>query len=220
MTDLPPNRCRIVLIAPPGLSAEAFEPKFRAAISGGDIASILLPADGMDEASFQAFCALIIPLAQEAGIAAIVEGDTRIAGRLGADGIHIESGRADLDDTIERFQNKMAVGAGGVKTRDEALDLGEARPDYLFFGRFGYDNKPEPHPRNLTLGRWWAEMIEIPCIVLGGSDIASVEAVAETGAEFVALSQAVFGEGVDPAKAVAEANALLDATPGFEVADV
>ena len=46
----------------------------------------------------------------------------------------------------------MMVGAGGAKTRDDALELGEVRPDYIFFGRFGYDNKPEPHPRNLSLG--------------------------------------------------------------------
>ena len=91
------------------------------------------------------------------------------------------------------------------------------RPDYLFFGRFGYDNTPEPHPRNLMLGRWWAEMIEIPCIVLAGSAIDSVEAVAATGAEFVALSSAVFADGVDAAAAIARANALLDETaPRFE----
>ncbi|MBN9037429.1 MAG: thiamine phosphate synthase, partial [Rhizobiales bacterium] len=85
--------------------------------------------------------------------------------------------------------------------------------------RFGYDTKPEPHSRNLSLGRWWAEMIEIPCIVLGGSDVASVRDVAATGAEFVALSQAVFGEGANPAAAVAQTNALLDAqAPRFEAA--
>ncbi|RVD12740.1 thiamine phosphate synthase, partial [Mesorhizobium sp. M4B.F.Ca.ET.017.02.2.1] len=83
--------------------------------------------------------------------------------------------------------------------------------------RQGYDNKPEPHPRNLSLGQWWAEMIEIPCIVMAGSELASVEAVAATGAEFVALSSAVFADGTDPRAAVAAANALLDETaPRFE----
>ncbi len=106
----------------------------------------------------------------------------------------------------------MMVGTGGAKTRDDALELGEERPDYIFFGRFGYDTKPEPHARNLALGAWWSEMIEIPCIVMAGADLASAEAVAATGAEFVALSAAVFSEGVDPAAAVAEANALLDRT--------
>ena len=60
-------------------------------------------------------------------------------------------------------------------------------------------------------------MIEIPCIVLAGSDLESVEAVAATGAEFVALSSAVFADGVDAAEAVARANQLLDKTaPRFE----
>ena len=92
----------------------------------------------------------------------------------------------------------------------EALELGEERPDYLFFGRYGYDTKPDAHPRNLTLGAWWAEMIEIPCITMAGSDVSSVVAVAATGAEFVALSSAIFGEGTDATAAVARANALLD----------
>jgi len=44
-----------------------------------------------------------------------------------------------------------------------------------------------------------------------------VEAVAATGCEFVALSSAVFAEGVDPREAVASANVLLDhKAPRFE----
>jgi thiamine-phosphate pyrophosphorylase len=213
----PPNRCRIVLISPSGESADSFAAKFSAAVAGGDVASIILPANGMDEASFQAFAERIVPIAQAAGVAAIIAEDTRIAGRVKADGIHVEGGKAALAEAIASFQAKMAVGTGGAKTRDDALELGEERPDYLFFGRFGYDNTPEAHQRNLSLGGWWAEMIEIPVIVMAGSDLASVETVAATGADFVALSSAVFADGVDPREAVARANAILDETaPRFE----
>lgn len=208
----PPNRCRIVLISPAGETADGFAAKLEAAISGGDIASIILPPNGMDEASYQAFAERIVPIAQAAGIAALIVDDSRIAGRVKADGIHIDTGKAALAEAVERFQSEMAVGAGGVKSRDDALDLGEERPDYVFFGRFGYDNKPEAHQRNLALGEWWAEMIEIPGIVMAGSDLASVETVAATGIDFVALSAAVFAEGVDPRDAVARANAILDAS--------
>lgn len=209
----PPNRCRIVLIAPPGVSAQSIT----AAFEGGDVASLILPENGMDEASFQALAEEIVPVAQAAGVAVIIAGDTRIAGRVQADGIHVEVGKAELAETIGHFQAKMMVGTGGAKTRDDALELGELRPDYIFFGRFGYDNKPEPHPRNLSLGQFWADVIQIPCIVMAGSDLASVTAVAATGAEFVALSSAVFAEGVDPKTAVAGANVLLDETaPRFE----
>lgn len=212
-----PNRCRIVLISPKGGTAEDFAAKLEAAIAGGDIASIILPSYAMDEASYQAFAERIVPIAQAAGIAAIIVDDTRIAGRVKADGIHIEGGKTVLAEAVESFQSKMAVGAGGIKTRDEALELGEERPDYVFFGRFGYDNQPEAHQRNLSLGGWWAEMVEIPGIVMAGSDLASVETVAATGADFVALSAAVFSEGVDPKSAIARANAILDETaPRFE----
>ena len=214
----PPNRCRIVLISPRGESADGFAARFEAAIAGGDIASVILPANGMDEATFQTFAERIVPIAQAAGVAAIVADDTRIAGRVRADGIHIEGGRAALAEAVANFQPKLIVGAGGAKTRDDALDLGEERPDYVFFGRFGYDNKPQAHSRNLTLGGWWAEMISLPVIVMGGSEIESVEQVAATGADFVALSTAVFAEGIDPRAAIARANAILDETaPRFEV---
>lgn len=209
----PPNRCRIVLIPPAGTTAE----RVVAAFAGGDIASLILPQDDRDEATFQTYAEKIVPAAHAAGIAVVIAGDSRIAGRVKADGLHVEASKAELADAVERLQERMMVGTGGAKTRDDALELGEVRPDYIFFGRFGYDNKPEPHPRNLSLGQWWAEMIEIPCIVMAGSDIASVEAVAATGAEFVALSAAIFAGGVEPATAVADANALLNKTaPHFE----
>lgn len=207
---VPPNRCRIVLIVPAGATAETFAPRLREAVAGGDVASLILPRPEGGEAAFQAFAEAIVPIAQAAGVAALIEEDTRIAGRVGADGVHLETKASALLEAVERLQERWVVGAGGARTRDEALDLGEARPDYMFFGRFGYDTKPQPHHRNLQLGAWWAEMIEIPCIVMAGSDIESVAEVAATGAEFVALSQAVFGEDVDPRAAIARANAILD----------
>ncbi|PWK63547.1 thiamine phosphate synthase [Aminobacter sp. AP02] len=209
----PPNRCRIVLIAPPSVKPADVE----AALAGGDVASLILPGEGVDEASFQGFAEKVVAAAQKADVAVVVAGDTRVAGRVHADGIHIEGNKDELAEAVENYQQRMMVGAGGAKTRDDALELGEERPDYIFFGRFGYDNKPEPHSRNLSLGEWWSEMIEIPCIVMAGSDIASVQVVAATGVEFVAVSSAVFGEGIDPREAVARANALLDETaPRFE----
>ncbi|APH74258.1 thiamine phosphate synthase [Aquibium oceanicum] len=210
MQPIIPNRCRLVLIAPQEDDASVLEASLRAALSGGDVASLILPQYGLDDAAFQKLAERIVPLGQEAGAAVMIAGDTRVAARVKADGVHVEGGRAALADAIDRLQDKMMVGTGGAKTRDDALELGELRPDYLFFGRFGYDTDPQPHPRNLTLGRWWAEMIEVPCIVMGSSEIGSVREVSDTGAEFVALSRAVFGEGVDPAAAVAEANRLLD----------
>jgi thiamine-phosphate pyrophosphorylase len=211
------NRCRIVLIAPRIDDPAKLKSLVAAATGGGDVASLILPAYGDGEAVFQRRAEALVPIAQAHGIAVMIEDDTRVAGRVGADGIHFEGRKDGLAELIEKFQDRMMIGAGGAKSRDDALELGEARPDYMFFGRFGYDNTPAPHPRNLSLGGWWAEMIELPCIVMAGNEVASVEAVAATGAEFVAVSSAVFGEEADPARQVAAANALLDErAPRFE----
>jgi thiamine-phosphate pyrophosphorylase len=209
MTATPPDRCRLVLITPPDMAAGDIAARFAEAIAGGDVASVIVAAHGTDEVSLQALAEKIVPVAQAAGIAAIIDGDTRVAGRVGADGVHVEVGREDLADAIDRLQARMIVGTGGATTRDAALELGEAQPDYVFFGRFGFDNKPEPHRRNLALATGWAEMVEVPCIVLAGADVESVAACAATGAEFVALSAAVFGSA-DAAAAVRRANAILE----------
>jgi thiamine-phosphate pyrophosphorylase len=216
--NAPPNRCRIVLIAPPASRGEELAEMLLSALSGGDVASVILPAYGHETELFQDIAGHVTPLLQERGIAVMIAGDSHVAGRVGADGLHVGGGPADISEAISRHRPRMMVGAEGGQTRHDALEIGELCPDYVFFGRIGYDRQGEPHPRNLALGAWWAEMVEIPCLVQGGSDPGSVEAVAATGAEFVALSAAVFGGKLAPAESIALANAILDKkAPRFDV---
>ena len=76
-----PKRCRIVLIAPEGLSAERFGARLRQAVEGGDVASLMLPANGMDDQSFQHFCEHVVPIAHEAGVAVVIVTDTQTTTR-------------------------------------------------------------------------------------------------------------------------------------------
>ncbi len=214
MQDTNPDiRCRIVLIAPDIADDAVLANAVSEALDGGDVASLILPGYGADDQAFQRRAEKIVPLAQARGVAVMIAEDTRIAGRTEADGVHLDDARQAMAQTASRFDERLMFGAGGARTRHDALVLGEAQPDYLFFGRIGYDTRPEPHPRNLALGRWWAELVEIPCVVLAGSDLASVAEVAATGAEFVALCHAVFDDPAGPRHAVEEANAILDRTP-------
>lgn len=210
------DRCRILLVAPPLADADALAALLTAALSGGDVASVILDSGDLDEASFQASLQKAVPVIQKADAAAIILNDTRIAGRVGADGVHIEGNAATLAEIIEKHTPKMIVGTGNLRDRHGALEIGELQPDYVFFGKIGADTKPDAHPRNLALAQWWSEMIEIPGIAQAGNSLQSVIAAAATGADFVALGRAVF-EADDPAKAVAEANRLLDEhAPRFE----
>ena len=153
-----------------------------------------------------------MPCAQSFGAAAIVAHETRVAGRVGADGVHLDGLAARVD--AERLSRDMSVGIGNVNDRDVALAIGEWPVDYVLFGPLHRDVRPEPHRRNIKLATWWAEVVTLPCILMGGSEVGSVVDAAATGTDFVALQSAIFGtdDAVDlePGKAVARANALLD----------
>lgn len=211
------NRCRLVLILPEGEDIAQRAAMLEGALKGGDVASVILPQYGLDDGQFQKHAETLVPIVQKAGAAALVAGDTRVAGRAKADGIHVVGGIEELAETVEKFTPRLIVGGGNATDRHKALEIGEVQPDYVFFGRIGGDIKPEAHPKNLALGEWWASMIEIPCIVLGGTDPQSALSVAETGAEFVALDRAVFADPAQAPHVVAAVNALLDEkAPRFE----
>ncbi|ODN70036.1 thiamine phosphate synthase [Methylobrevis pamukkalensis] len=204
-------RARLFLITPRSLDLEAFVPQLEAALDGGDVASLLIATEVSSEAALQRIAERLVPIAQSRDVAVMVRGDSRTAGRSKADGIHCDTGAADLASAIEAFHPKSIVGAAGLKSRDEAMAAGEAGADYLFFGMIDLPEEPAPHRKSIDFGRWWANVFEPPCVVLAGADLASVTAAAGTGAEFVALRDAVWTHPDGPAAAVKIANDLLEA---------
>ncbi len=214
---VPEDRCRLVLIVPDIADIEQRAKAVADALRGGDVASVIIPQYGLDDSTFQKHAEKLVPVIQATGAAALIAGDSRVAGRAKADGLHIAGNLAELTEAVEKFVPKLIVGGGSAADRHGALEIGELRPDYIFFGKLDGDIKPEAHPKNLALGEWWASMIEIPCIVMGGTDPKSALEVALTGAEFVALHKAVFADPAAAPSIVAEVNALLDEkAPRFE----
>lgn len=209
MTDAA-NRCRLVLVTPDIADPGELGAIVADALRGGDVASVIIPQHGLDDKSFQRRCEALVPVVQAAGAAALVAGDTRVAGRVRADGLHLETGSEAMGEAVARHAPALIVGGGNARERHAALAIGEAQPDYLMFGSVSGDIKPEPHPKNLALAEWWADMIEIPCVLMGGTSIAFVEAMAATGAEFIAFGKAVFAEPTESPRLVAEINAVLD----------
>ena len=207
---LPEDRCRLVLIVPAMEDDNSLAEQLSHALRGGDVASVILPQYDSNDSAFQKRAEKLVPIVQAAGAAALIAGDSRVAGRVKADGLHLSGSMEELSEAMEKFSPKLIVGSSTATDRHTALEVGEARPDYIFFGRLDGDIKPEAHPKNVALGEWWASMIEIPCIVMGGTEVGSVVAVAESGAEFVALRTAIFDNPAGAAAAVAEVNAVLD----------
>ena len=200
-------RIRLVLLACANdLPVEAV----KSALTGGDVASVILYPGGMTETGFSEYCEETVPLIQAEDAAALIVDDTRVVGRSGADGIMLEKQRNELEDMIARFSPHNIVGCGGFKDRHGALEVGEHNPHFVFFGKTGGDIRPEPHRKNLALADWWSDLVEIPCVVMGGNRLESVVECSATGADFVALEAAIFESQDGPAHAVNHANKLLD----------
>jgi thiamine-phosphate pyrophosphorylase len=197
--------CRLCLVAPPSGDVTRAAAHLSEALSGGDVASLIITGSPDDPASLQHAAEVLVPIAQANGTAALILNDTRIAGRTRADGIHVDAGVTELTAAVAAFHPNRIVGAGGLTTRHAALIAGDMQPDYVFFGRLDGDTAPAIFPKALDLAAWWASVAVIPAVVMGGSELASVDEAARAGIEFVALSRAVWDDRRGPAAAVAEA---------------
>lgn len=202
------NRCRLILVA----NAAKVEPaQITDAVGGGDVASVVLWAGDAAEHDFANFCEALVQPLQALDIAVLVADNTQIFGRTDADGYFSGKPSDTLADDIARFSPHNVVGCGSIKDRHQALKVGELKPDFVMFGKLGGDIRPEPHRKNLALAQWWSELIEIPCIVMGGDDVKYTKDCAETGADFIGFGEAVFsGKEFSPSVAVGTINAMLD----------
>ena len=90
MTDTD-NRCRLVLIVPEGEDLAARKDMLERALKGGDVASVILPQYGLSDGDFQSHAEALVPVIQAAGAAALLAGDTRVAGRAKADGLPVNA---------------------------------------------------------------------------------------------------------------------------------
>ena len=204
-------RSRLVLVTPLTLDPAVFAADLADALKGGDVASLIIAPKVTSDMALQRIAETLTPIAQTAGAAVMVANDTRAMGRAKADGLHVDGGIAALKEAIDAVQPRGMVGAAHLKTRHDAMEAGEAGADYVFFGFLDKEEGPETHKKSLELGEWWASMFEPASIVLAGSTIDSVEAAAETGADFIAVRSAVWNHPDGPAAAVKAANQLLDA---------
>ena len=183
--------CRLCLVTPHDIEPEVLAARRRRARRRRR----RLPDHHGRRRRLQRLAEALVPRAQARGVAALVLNDTRIAGRARADGVHVDSGIADLAAASGSSVRSSSSGPGApfASRGDEG---GEADPDYLFFGRLDGDGG-----RHLRQGarprRWWSSVFLIPAIVMGGRTIASVGRGAR-GHRFRRLLHAVFADPRGP----------------------
>ena len=174
----------------------AFAPRFADALEGGDVACVLLRIAPGAAGDARRLVEALMEIAAPREAALLIEGDYRMAARLGADGAHVPA--AEVADARESFRAQRIVGAGAIGLRDDAMEAGEAGADYVMFGDTG-----APFARVLELTDWWAEIFQTPCVACA-EQLDDVAPLAAAGADFVALGAFVW-EAERPGEAVAAA---------------
>ncbi len=205
---------RLYLITPV-LEDASFAPKLAEACKGGAVAAVLLRLGNLDERSLINLVKELAPSAQDQGAALIVTTDSgadiaNVAVRGGADGAHVSAANpAQVRELRERLKAERAIGVGHIRTKDDAMSLGEAGVDYLLFGEPRRDGSLPSLDSVVERASWWAEIFETPCAAYAPS-LEAVETLAATQAEFVALGDAVWSHPGGPAAGVKAAAEILE----------
>lgn len=198
-------RSRLYLVTPPGLvrgepPLEAFLTRYEEALASGDVAAVLLRADAEagDDAHRAAIEALL-PAAHAADAALLVEYRADLAMEMGCDGVHVRADRENVKSLRRALGDDMIVGASCGNSRHLAMTAAEGDADYVCFGELD-ERHAQPDPEVVA---WWAEIMEIPCVALGGIDLDNAGDILAAGADFLCVGMAVWDHPEGPAAAIA-----------------
>ena len=206
--------CRLYLITPPEIAdLAAFAATLDAALGAGDVAALQIRLKSADDAAVLAAVEALAPVARAHDVAVILNDRPDLARRSGCDGVHIGQSDASLAEARRTMGPDAMIGVTCHDSRELAMDAAEAGADYVAFGAFfptaTKETSHRPDPEILTI---WQETVETPCVAIGGITPANAADLARAGADFVAVSAAVWNHPDGPAAAVRDFNQALAAT--------
>lgn len=215
-TPPPRPRTRLYLITPPQIADVAgFARTLDAALAAGDVASLQLRLKGADgridlQATRDAGHALT-GLAQEAGVAVLVNDSPELAKELGADGVHVGWEDVPVPTARKLLGPDAIIGATAKNSYHKAMQAGEDGADYVAFGAFyPTGTKEGTVPAELELLQVWQAAMLVPCIAVGGITAQNAQPLVTAGADFIAVSSGVWNYAEGPAAAVKAFNEMLD----------
>ncbi len=202
MNPQPPRR-RLYLITPALGDPAAFLRDIDAALTAGDIAAILLCLEQSDERTLVNRAKAVAAGVQRRDIALLLDGHAELAARAGADGAHL-TGIEALTAALGMLKPDRIAGAGGLRSRHDAMLAGEAGADYAMFGEPDTRGGRPPFEAIEERLHWWSELFEAPCVGYAAS-LDEVAPLAQAGADFVALGDWLWTQAKEPAAVIAEA---------------
>ncbi len=194
--------CRLYLVTPPALEPGAFRDTLAAALDAGDVAAVQLRLKPADEDAARRAIDVLRPVAQSRGVAFLLNDRPGLAVATGCDGAHV--GQDDMPAAQARAAlGPLMLGVTCHASRDLAMTAGEQGADYVAFGAFYPSRTKEPPAMaDPDILRWWSELMELPCVAIGGITPANCRPLVEAGADFLAVSAAVWADPAGPAAAM------------------
>lgn len=159
-------------------------------------------------------------IAQSRDVAFIVNDRPDLAKKLGADGVHVGQEDTPYAEARALLGPDKIIGVTCHNSRHLAMEAAEAGADYVAFGAFYPTATKEPktraEPEILT---WWQEIMEAPCVAIGGITVENALPLVEAGADFLAVASGVWAHRAGPEAAVRQFNQIFAMAAGSKRTD-
>ena len=200
---------QVYLISPLDVSG-AFPDRLARALDAAEVAAFQFRVKGMDEHQAAALAEPLQAICAALDVAFIVNDSISLAKRLGADGVHLGQSDGTVAEARAALGPEAQIGITCHASRHLAMEAGEAGADYVAFGAFyPTTTKLVEHYAELETLTWWQGIFELPCVAIGGITAANCAPLVAAGADFIAVSGAVWNAPDEAAavKGLAEAMA-------------
>ncbi len=202
--------CRLYLITPPKLEPKSFAEILKRTLDAGDVASLQLRLKNVPDEEIAKAVDVLMPIAQRKNVAFLLNDRPDLAKRLGCDGVHIGQEDGTYEAARAAVGPEAIVGVTCHDSRHLAMEAAEAGADYVAFGAFFPTKTKDPKTScEIEIIRWWADIMVVPCVAIGGIMVENAKPLIEAGADFLAVSSGVWDFPAGPAAAVAEFNRLF-----------
>lgn len=201
--------CQLYLISPLDVGGD-FPEILESALSAGAVAAFQFRVKDVDQHEAAALAEPLQAICAAHDVAFIVNDSVALAKRIRADGVHLGQGDGDVREARETLGKDAQIGVTCHNSRHLAMEAAEAGADYVAFGAFyPTTTKQVDHVAEIDTLQKWSLVTEIPCVAIGGITPENAKPLVEAGADFIAVSSAVWNHPKGAAEAVKQFNALL-----------
>lgn len=214
MTEPTPEpACRLYLITPPALDVEPFAEALAAALDAGDVGAVQLRLKGADDDSIRRATEALLPVAQAREVAFLMNDRPDLAREMGCDGVHVGQSDTAYGEARALVGDDAIVGVTCHDSRHLAIEAAEQGADYVAFGAFfPTTTKKAKFQADPDILAWWQELMQIPCVAIGGITADNGAELVRAGADFLAVIGAVWNHADGPAEGVKALNRMIAET--------